>query len=64
MKAGDRVRDKFKSPRPGDDSAFGVVVKVGRDTVTIQMDTGLPAERARIIPKKQFDVIFVIVDQQ
>ena len=42
---GDRVRDKFKRPRPGDDSTEGTVTEVTATHVCVTWDTGIDRTR-------------------
>ena len=47
FKAGDRVRDKFKEPKPGDESNEGVVKSVDEDgTITVEWETGWKQENS------------------
>lgn len=58
MQVGDRVRDKFKTPKPGDDSSCGQIIEVDAEMklVRIQMDTGFPP--VRLVTFDQFDMLF------
>ena len=63
-KVGDRVADKFKKPRVGDESNRGTVTRVDKHTkiVAIKMDTGFP--QVTEIPFGQFDAIFDVLDPE
>lgn len=61
MKKGDRVRDKFKLPRPGDESTTGTILKTTTIKVTIEMDSGSVHEKIRIISRKQFEALYEIL---
>lgn len=54
---GDRVRDKYKLPKPGGEAVEGVVEKVG-DIIEVRMDDG----ELRAVPHSTFVALFARVD--
>ncbi len=58
VEKGDRVRDKFKLPRPGDEAVHGVVEKVSPAFVFIRMDDG----KERMVPRGTFVALFERVE--
>ncbi len=58
VEKGDRVRDKFKLPRPGDEAVHGIVQKVSPAFIFVRMDDGLE----RMIPRGTFVALFERVD--
>jgi len=59
VNVGDYVVDKYKLPKCGDQSKLGKITNVADDgTVTVEMETGIPAERHRVVPAEQFQQLF------
>ena len=63
LERGDRVRDKFKRPKPGDEATQGVVEKVTRvfgepSMVYLRMDDGT----LRPVPHDTFFALFERID--
>lgn len=60
MRKGDRVMNKYKIPRPGDESNLGTIKKINSTEVTVEMDTfDIHDQKFRTMPRHQFDVLFV-----
>ena len=59
---GQRVKDRFKQPRPGDESVYGEVIAVQKDGkgFTVRMESGWPEERS--MPMRAWGELFVPVD--
>lgn len=53
LKQGDRVRDQFKAPKPGDECVTGTVATNskagGVDLITVNWDDGKTSERSRYV---------------
>ena len=63
LEVGDKVKDKFKCPKPGDESQFGVVELIDGDSITIRMETHSPFETGlRTMPLEQFRALFEEVE--
>ena len=62
-KVGDRVADKFKQPKAGDESNRGTVARICTRTklVSVDMDTGL--QKTKTMPFGQFDALFDVLDE-
>ena len=60
-KIGDRVADRFKQPRAGDESNRGTITRICTRTkmMSVDMDTGL--QKTKTMPFGQFDAMFDVI---
>lgn len=56
FKKGQRVRDKFKLPKPGDESVTGVITSVKKDEITVTWDN----RQVRVFDQKSAEALLVI----
>lgn len=62
FEAGQRIRDRLKVTRPGDESDLGTVTEVDGDLVTVEMDTGPNRVQKHLID--QAEQVFEVVPSE